>query len=361
MTRALGVATLGAAMLAGALAFGASALYLPSVALLVVAAGAAAWVALAAAGACVERTGGPTTVEEEQPWPLRLELRRGIVRPPGGELVEPLLEGPLSLRRGHRRVRIDVRFERRGEHPLEPTRVTIRDPLGLAERELRSAPLEVLVLPRIEPLLAPRAGGSSGAGHVARAALDTTELEPDALRPYREGAPATRIHWPAVARTGEMIERRLAADSSSRPLVVLDTRGSAGESALDRAVRAAASLCVHLARGGGCALLLPGDRRATEVDPDMRAWHALHVRLALVGPGAAPATGRLERAGEIYWVAPSAASVPIGLGRAAAAERWLVTPIQGGEGNGSAGTGAAFLVAGCAGRAIGRRLERRAA
>src|SRR2546421_622832 len=113
MSRALGVATLGAAMLAGALAFGASSLYLP------------------------------------------------------------------SLRSGDRRVRIDVRFERRGGHALAPTRVAIRDPLGLAERELRSAPLEVLVLPRIERVLAPRAGGSSGAGRVARAALDTTELEPD--------------------------------------------------------------------------------------------------------------------------------------------------------------------------------------
>jgi uncharacterized protein (DUF58 family) len=361
MSRALGVAALGAAMLAGALAFGASSLYLPSVALLVLAGGAAAWVTLAAAGAAIERTGGPSTVEEEQAWPLRLELRRGIVRPPGGELTESLLDAPLALRRGDRRVRIDVRFERRGEHSLAPARVTIRDPLGLARRELRSAPLEVLVLPRIEPVLAPRGGGSSGAGHVARAALDTTELEPDALRPYRPGAPATRIHWPAVARTGEMIERRLAADSSSRPLVVLDTRGSPTHTALDSAVRAAASLCVHLARGGGCAVLLPGDRRSTELDPDMRAWHPLHVRLALVAPGAAPAAGRLERGGEIYWVAPSAASVPVGLGRAAAAERWLVTPLDGPAGDGSAITGAEFLVAGCAGRAVGRRPARRAA
>ena len=158
-----------------------------------------------------------------------------------------------------------------------------------------------------------------------------------------------------------MIERRLAADASSRPLVVLDTRGPTSDGALDKAVRAAASLCVHLARGGGCALLLPGDRRATEVDPDMRAWHALHVRLALVGPGAAPAAGRLERGGEIYWVAPSAGSVPIGLGRAAAAARWLVTPLDGLGGDGSAVTGAGFLVAGCAGRAVGRRPARRAA
>src|SRR5205807_8229907 len=82
MRQALGAATLGAAMLIGALAFGASSLYLPAVALLLLAGGAAAWVALAVAGASIERTGGPPTVEEERAWPLRLEVRAGIVRPP---------------------------------------------------------------------------------------------------------------------------------------------------------------------------------------------------------------------------------------------------------------------------------------
>src|SRR2546421_8169980 len=136
MSRALGVATLGAAMLAGALAFGASSLYLPSVALLVLAGGAAAWVTLAAAGAGIERTGGPPTVEEEQAWPLRLELRPGIVRPPGGDLVEPLLDAPLSLRSRDRRGRIDVRFQRRGAPALPPTPGAIRDPIRLARRQL---------------------------------------------------------------------------------------------------------------------------------------------------------------------------------------------------------------------------------
>src|SRR2546421_7277563 len=114
MSRALGVATLGAAMLAGALAFGASSLYLPSVALLVLAGGAAAWVTLAAAGAGIERTGGPPTVEEEQAWPLRLELRRGIVRPPGGDLLGPPLDAPLSPRSRGRPGRLDVPLHRPG-------------------------------------------------------------------------------------------------------------------------------------------------------------------------------------------------------------------------------------------------------
>lgn len=361
MIRCGGVALLGAAMLLGALAFGASSLYLPSVALLVLACGTGIWVTLAAAGARVRRTAGPPTVEEETPWPVRLDVQRGILRPPGGELVEPLLERPIPLRRAQRRARVEVRFARRGPHAIEPARLAIRDPLGLATRELASDSLEVLVLPRIEPVLAPRAGRTSPTTTVGRAALDTAELEPDALRPYRPGAPATRIHWPAVARTGELFERTLSSDAGSRPLVVVDTRGAADEAALDRAVRAAGSLCVHLARGGGCSVLLPGDRRAADVEPDMRAWHAVHVRLALVEAGGLPAAGRLERAGAIFWVTPSSA-IPAGLVHAAARERWLVTPLAEGDGALPAAGAAAFVVAGCAGRRLGRRsVGRRAA
>ena len=102
-------------MLAAALTFAASTLYVPSVALLVLAAGSSAWVGLAAAGATVERRGGPHSVEEEHPWPLALGWSPGLVRPPGGELVEPLLDRPLPVGRSAARpVRVEVRFERRG-------------------------------------------------------------------------------------------------------------------------------------------------------------------------------------------------------------------------------------------------------
>ena len=82
------------------------------------------------------------------------------------------------------------------------------------------------------------------------------ELEIDGLRPYREGAPASRIHWPTVARRGEILERRLVAELDAAPLIVVDPSAPSGEEDLDKAVRAAASLCVHLAREGGCAVLL---------------------------------------------------------------------------------------------------------
>jgi uncharacterized protein (DUF58 family) len=356
MTRALGAAVLGLVVLLGGLTFGTPSLYLPGVALLLLGVGSAIWVALAAAGAGIERTAGPHTVEEGQPWPLLLDSRPGIVPPPGGELAEPLLDRPLPAGLGApRRVRIDVRFERRGRRLLDPARLSIRDPLGLAERVMESAVDEVLVLPRTEPVVAPGAGpaGRIGARSV-RPLAESAETEIDGLRPYRPGAPAGRIHWPVVARGGEVMERRLVADSDSRPLVVLDARRPPSEDALDRAVRATASLVVHLARSGGCALLLPGDRRATEVDPELRAWAPLHVRLALVEPDERPPAGsRIERTGAVLWVA-AAAGVPGGLARAAASQRWLVAPSEGPCPAGG------FVVAGCTGRLLGTAASRAA-
>lgn len=273
MSRAAGVAALGAVLVAAAATFDTASLYVPGVALAAIALGSALWVWLAALGAAMIRTPGPDTVEEEQPYPLRLELRGGMLPPPGGELADPLLAEPIVLGFGTpRRVRLNVRFARRGRRVLEPGVLLIRDPLRLASREIRGqgARDELLVLPRVEPVLAvPSAAGAGGAGAGpdaggGRAALrgrldgSAAELDLDGLRPYREGTPASRIHWPAVARSGEMLERRLTADADSAPLVVLDACNPPSEESLDIAVRAAASLCVHLARGGGALCCSPG-------------------------------------------------------------------------------------------------------
>jgi len=362
MSRAAGAAALGAVLIAAAATFDTASLYLPGVALVVIALGSALWVSLAAAGAALTRAPGPHTIEEEQPYPLRLELRAGILPPPGGELADPLLGEPIALGFGSpRRVRVDVRFTRRGRRVLEPGALMIRDPLRLAVREIRGqAPMdELLVLPRVDPVVAVTpAAGASGAGAgpdagVGRAALrgrldgSAAELDLDGLRPYREGTPASRIHWPAVARSGEMLERRLTADSDSAPLVVLDACHPPSEEALDMAVRAAASLCVHLARRGGCALLLPGDRRPTTLASDLAAWPAAHARLALVGAvGSKPPLARARRAGAVIWVSATG-EAPRHLVRAAAGGGWLVSP--------SAGAGRAeFTVAGCTGARLGR-------
>jgi uncharacterized protein (DUF58 family) len=352
LTRALGAALLGALMSAAASGFDEPSLYVPGVALLLLGVGSWLWVGMASQGASIIRIPGPPTVEEETPYPVRLHIRRGLVPAPGGELDEPLLGQSLRLtRRTPGRMRVDVRFARRGRRGLDPARLRIRDPLGLVERELRSDPAEVLVLPRIEQLGIDATGVTTGLGREAsRLSAHAAELELDSLRPYREGAPASRIHWPTVARRGEMVERRLIADVDLRPLVVVDPRKPASEEALDMALRAAASLAVHLAVTAGCSVLLPGDRRATDVEPDLRSWSPVHARLALIeAEDGAPATGRIERAGAVFWVAAGAVAPPQGIARAAAALRFLVTPAA------MPGQRPEFTVAGCGVHRLGRR------
>src|SRR3954466_7656916 len=331
-------------MSAAASAFDEPSLYVPGLALLLLGVGSWLWVGLASQGAGIVRMPGPAPVGEGAPYPVRLERAPGMLPPPGGELDEPLLERPLRLNASTpRRLRVDVRFARRGRKALAPATLTIRDPLGLASRTLESAPAEVLVLPRVEPLGIDAQGVTSGLGREAsRLSAHAAELELDSLRPYREGAPASRIHWPTVARRGEMVERKLIADVDLRPRVVVDPRKAPSTEALDMALRAAASLTVHLAVEAGCSILLPGDRRATDIEPDLRSWAPVHARLALIeAEDGAPVSGRIERAGAVFWVSAGAVAPPQGIARAAAALRFLVTPVA------VPGRQPEFTIAGC--------------
>jgi hypothetical protein len=82
-------------------------------------------------------------------------------------------------------------------------------------------------------------------------------------------------------------------------------------------VRAASSLTVHFARRQGCALLLPGDRRATVVEPDLLGWPQAHVRLALVDERTGPSlVAAQNRRGLVLFVAARPIDrPPRGLGR----------------------------------------------
>lgn len=351
---AAGTALIGLALVLVAAAFDAEALYVPGVAFAVLGTGAGAWVRAAATGVRIVRELDRHTVEEEEPLRVSIAVTTRGAPLPGGWIDEPLLALPAPLRRGGRsaRVRIDARFSRRGLRVLAPPRLVVRDPLGLAQRAVAAdEPATVLVLPRVSSVRAPAGWGAVLAGRSA-SLVTAPEVELDGLRAYQPGSPASRIHWPALARGHGMQERRLRAELDARPLVLLDARAPATEQALDQAVRAAASLCVHLAARGGCALLLPGERRATAIDPDLGAWHAAHARLALVKAGGAPApSAAMGRSGPVFYVAaraPSTATLPRAL-RDAGGGRVLVVPAR------LPGMPVAFEVAGCRGYALRRR------
>jgi len=74
-------------------------------------------------------------------------------------------------------------------------------------------------------------------------------------RAYRDGDELRRVHWRSTARYGELMVRREEQRWRNRAMVLLDTRrdahsGSGVSSSFEFAVSAAASIGVHLARGG---------------------------------------------------------------------------------------------------------------
>jgi uncharacterized protein (DUF58 family) len=320
------VAGCGLVLCLVSLIFDAAPLFVPAVGLLALGVGTPTWVWLAAKGAAAERQLPAERVIEDEPVDATIEVRRGRLGLPGAEVVDPFtgsrfeLSGELSPVKGDRttNVKVHSRFPRRGLHRLPPPALTVRDPLDLTRAEAvgRRGSQQVLVLPRTEPVRWLGPGHSRRLrlpdGHAGSEALAAVDL--DGLRPYRPGTPASRIHWPAVARGAGLIERRLQADGDTRPLVVLDARtpasaGSAAVELVDAAVRAAASLVLEFGRAGGCGLVLPGEQRPTMIDRELIAWPAAYARLALVEGGSAsraPVLGPMSgRGGAVVYVAAS--------------------------------------------------------
>jgi uncharacterized protein (DUF58 family) len=346
---AVTTALLATALLVAAAVFDAEPLYVPGVAFLALSAGAAVWVSAGARGITIGRTVGASRVEEEQRVRVDLVVAIGGIPPPACRVEDKLLPTAAAiplLEREHR-IAIDVRFARRGRKVLAPPRVVVRDPLGLATRVVAGpSPVDVLVLPRIEPVVAAAGAGAAPAVGTRRGRpFLAAEVDFDGLRPYRLGAAASRIVWPALARRGELLERRLLSEGDTRPLVVLDSCAPASEDALDAAVRAAASLAVHLAHGGGCAILLPGDRRTVTLDPRLLGWPHVHARLALVvGAERSAVASFPTRRGPVFYVAARTLSrPPRALAHAPGGGRVLVVPGT------LPGRRAAFTVAGCTG------------
>jgi uncharacterized protein (DUF58 family) len=373
--RAAAVVVAGLALILVALLFDASPLFVPGIAITLLGVVAPVWVSLAARGATIERKLDSERVIEEEPIEATIEVTRGHWGLPGAAVVDPLagepvsIRGPMSLLSGGTiaSVRIVASFPRRGLRRVEPPTLIVSDALELARvvRLSASPPQELLVLPRTE-----RVKWVPGAGEKWRRATGAAPIEPfgatevDGLRPYRQGTPASRIHWPALARGAGLLERRLRADTETRPLVVVDARCDGPPEHLDAAVRAAASLALELGTRTGCGLLLPGEYRPLEIEPDLAAWPVAHARLALIeggpetrAPGLAPGA---RSAQVLYIAATSHARLPAGLASAGVRAAIVVLPKALAT---QPSHEASFEVAGCLGFVIGagRRVRERAA
>jgi uncharacterized protein (DUF58 family) len=145
---------------------------------------------------------------------------------------------------------------RRGRYTIGPLRVEAADPFGFApvrvELDLRD---DLVVTPPVEDLrdVAGSPFGQAGGAALARR-LARGGGEFSLMRPYQEGDDLRRIHWPSVARRGELMIRQDEASSRPRALLHLDTRaralGTSGGAVFEQAVGAAASVGVALLRSG---------------------------------------------------------------------------------------------------------------
>jgi uncharacterized protein (DUF58 family) len=193
-------------------------------------------------------------VENRSPIPTSFLLLEDRLPTPLGRAARLVIGG---IRAGKREeATYTLVPQSRGRYLLGPLVIDVSDPFALSRVRLEfDEREELLVAPEIEDLGAapdPASGPSFGASRARQ--LFRTGQEYYTMRSYQEGDDLRRIHWPSVARTGELMIRQDESTRRASGLVFLDTRASAlGRTqtpAFERGVSATASVGVLLARRG---------------------------------------------------------------------------------------------------------------
>jgi uncharacterized protein (DUF58 family) len=300
MKRAAGLVLVAVALAVVAGALASLALFTLAVGLLLVTLAAAVSVAATARRLVVTRSVLQHEVSEDQPISVCLQ-----VRGPGRLLLPVHLEAQVDpdrwvpLGEGGGRLRLLV--GRRGAWRLDPSRLRLRDGLGIREWPLvvgRPEPLLILPTPDLRMPIPPQPDAGTG------------DPDLDGLEPYVPGTPISRVHWPALARGAGLQQRRLTPPPAGLPLVMVDTADTGDPRAVDWAARTAAGAILRLVGTGGCRVLLPGDQVATTVTDLTAAWPGVHRRLALLQPGCPAAERGPLEAGEVPTLHVRAAHAP---------------------------------------------------
>lgn len=186
--------------------------------------------------------------------------------------------------RDRQRVRYSLTPRQRGRYTLGPITIDLADPFGLTRLRVEFDEREDLVVaPEVENL----AGGPDSPFGVASGLalarhLFRTGDEFYTMRQYTEGDDLRRIHWPSVARRGQLMIRQDESTRRSTAVLFVDTRDSAvGQThgpCFEKVVSAAASIGVLLLRYGFTLKLT-----TTQMSPQRVAEEGLLEALAGVG------------------------------------------------------------------------------
>jgi len=158
--------------------------------------------------------------------------------------------------KGKQRASYSVSALTRGRYTLGPLTVDLSDPFALTKLRVQFDEREELVVtPEVEQL----AGGPNSpfgmtSGLALSRRLFRTGDEFYTMRPYQEGDDLRRIHWPSVARSGQLMIRQDESARRSTAVLFVDTRQSAvgkiHTPCFEKVVSAAASVGVLLIRYG---------------------------------------------------------------------------------------------------------------
>lgn len=153
-------------------------------------------------------------------------------------------------------VRYTVLPQTRGRFRIGPLSIDATDPFALTRKRLQFDDRdELIVTPTVEDLRVPtEAATGRGFGNSRAMHLFRSGQEYYTMREYQTGDDLRRIHWPSVARTGELMIRQDESSRRASGMVFLDTRsgrlGKEGTPAFEKGVSVAASVGVLLIREG---------------------------------------------------------------------------------------------------------------
>jgi uncharacterized protein (DUF58 family) len=209
---------------------------------------------------------------------------------------------------------------RRGHYVVGPASTSITDPFGLALIRVRDqAHSELVVYPEVEEIEPWRLGiRGAGAGESTVRQLYRSAAEFYTMREYVTGDDLRRIHWPSVARTGQLMIRQDESTRRSVATLFLDNRNAAlggdGSPGFERAVSVTASIGRALFRGGFAVHFATVDgpgRPVTETNLLEALAEAAPVRTAGIGEALAAlrAIGRTDTSLVLVAAPPSDSEV----------------------------------------------------
>jgi uncharacterized protein (DUF58 family) len=187
--------------------------------------------------------------------------------PPGRGVLGEIRPG------ARQKVSYELTPRSRGRYAIGPLTVMATDPFDLVRKRMDfDVQHDLIVYPEVEDIGRSRpAMPLGGAGESSTRQLFHAAEDFYTMRAYEEGDDLRRIHWPSVAKTGELMIRQDEASRRASASVFLDNRSSAfggDRQGFERAVSAVASIGALYLRTGFRLRLATAERPPATVELD---------------------------------------------------------------------------------------------